>query len=76
MIKNFYQVRVDTIFKVLVNSACSYKRIDKKECFPQYAGGLIEDSNGNLTMDIQSNGGLKIDRMTIMAMMRNKVKLK
>ena len=60
----------------LVNSACSYKRIDKKECFPQYAGELIEESNGNLTMDIQSNGGLKIDRMTIMAMMRNKVKLK
>ena len=44
--------------------------------FHQYAGGLIEESNGNLTMDIQSNGGLKIDRMTIMAMMRNKVKLK
>jgi hypothetical protein len=60
----------------LVNSSCSYKRIDQKECFHQYAGGLIEESNGNLTMDIQSNGGLKIDRMTIMAMMRNKVKLK
>lgn len=38
------------------------------------AGGLVEAPNGILTLDIQSNGGLRIDGMTIMSMMYNKAK--
>lgn len=38
------------------------------------AGGLVEAPNGILTLDIQSNGGLRVDGMTIMSMMYNKAK--
>lgn len=38
------------------------------------AVGLVEAPNGILTLDIQSNGGLRVDGMTIMSMMYNKAK--
>ncbi len=40
------------------------------------AGGLVEAPNGVLTLDIQSNGALRVDNMTIMSMMVDKAKRK
>ena len=39
-------------------------------------GGLVEAPNGVLTLDIQSNGALRVDNMTIMSMMVDKAKRK
>lgn len=38
------------------------------------AGGLVEAPNGELALDIQSNGGLRVDGMTIMSLMVDKAK--
>lgn len=37
-------------------------------------GGLVEAPNGELALDIQSNGGLRVDGMTIMSLMVDKAK--
>lgn len=66
---NIYKLHNETEFDNLnlfldyFNNNCKTKPIIAA------AGGLVEAPNGELTLDIQSDGGLRVDGMTIMSMM-------